>query len=211
MNTTAGICSSSARYLASRFEVCSPPASFGVTADRGTDVENTFARSSRIASASPSSGRFSPGWSGSKVGRPSVALRIASESNARLVAPATADPYTLPTSRDTRLPPTRDSVHRCLGKLAQRVDRPTIGLHCCRGQKRARRLVHEWHEFVGKAGHRASDADAPHIWTTTDTGHPSAFTHVALHHRPPASQLYDAQWRSVLLSKLTLLILAATI
>src|ERR1700733_11314434 len=192
MNTTAGICSSSARYLASRFEVCSPPASFGVTADRATDVENPFARSSRIASASPSSGRFSPDLSGSKVGRPSVRC-IASESSAPLVAPATADPYTLPTSRDTRLPPARDSVHRRLGKLAQRVDGPTIGLHCCRGQQRARRLVHERHEFVGKAGHRAPDADATHIRTATDAGHPSAFPHVALHHRPPAPQLYDAQ------------------
>src|SRR6185437_14739278 len=45
-----------------------------------------------------------------------------------------------------------------IGDRAQRADHMTVGAHRCAREPRARRLVHERHELVRKAGHGAGDA-----------------------------------------------------
>src|SRR5688500_4428176 len=52
--------------------------------------------------------------------------------------------------------------------------------------------LHERHELVGKARHRASDADAAHVRASADTVHPAALGHVALGDRAFAAELDEA-------------------
>src|SRR5881398_247725 len=58
-----------------------------------------------------------------------------------------------------------------------------------RGQPAAGRSVHERHELVGEAGHRAADADAADVRAAADPGHPAALRHVAVHDGAPAPGL----------------------
>src|ERR1700733_10666358 len=51
----------------------------------------------------------------------------------------------------------------------------------------------------------------PPVRTTADPRHPAPLSHIALHHRPPASELHDAQSRTVLIRKLALLIVSAAV
>src|SRR5215471_16229670 len=65
-------------------------------------------------------------------------------------------------------------------KAAQRPDdRPVQGAGG-RRHLRAGRLVHERHELVGEAGHRARDADAPDVRTAAHAAAPAALRHVAV-------------------------------
>src|SRR5579871_1516378 len=91
------------------------------------------------------------------------------------------------------------------------MDCPAIALDGLRGQQRARRLIHERHKLVRKSWHRAADANPPNIRTTSDAAHPAAFSYVALNHRSPASQFDDAQRRPVIVRKLRLFVIAATV
>src|SRR5215204_3407055 len=50
-------------------------------------------------------------------------------------------------------------VDRIVGHGAQLADDGSVGLHQGRGDLAARRLVHERHELVREARHRAADAD----------------------------------------------------
>src|SRR5215469_16798696 len=67
-------------------------------------------------------------------------------------------------------------------------DRPVEGAGGGR-DPRPGRLVHERHELVGEAGHRARDADPADVRAAADAVDPAALGHVALDHRPPAAEL----------------------
>src|SRR5665648_120829 len=49
-------------------------------------------------------------------------------------------------------------AHRLVGDAPQPADHRAVALRQGRGQGAAGRLVHEGHELVGEAGHRAPDA-----------------------------------------------------
>src|SRR5262250_364845 len=91
------------------------------------------------------------------------------------------------------------------------MNRPAVGHYCIRRQQRARGLVHKWHEFVGKAGHRTADTDAANIGTSSNATHPSPFAHIALHHRTPTAELHNAEWRTILFSELPLFVISAPV
>src|SRR5580698_10511548 len=96
-----------------------------------------------------------------------------------------------------RMPPLGFLVHGVVGECAETADRLPVNSNAGSGHFRARRLIHERHEFVGEPGHGAADADSAHVGTAADAGHPSAFGHVAIDDGAPASQLHDALGRSV--------------
>src|SRR3954452_11846610 len=104
--------------------------------------------------------------------------------------------------------PLRFLVDRLRGDAAQTTDRTAVDTarhrrHPCTG-----RLVHERHELVGEAGHRAADADAPDVRAPTDAVDPTALGDVALHDRSPAPELHDALRRPVLRREVALLVVA---
>src|SRR6476620_4615954 len=75
----------------------------------------------------------------------------------------------------------------------------------------AGRLVHERHELVREARHGARDADAADVGTAADAVDPAPLRHVALHHRPPAAELYQALGGAVLRGELALLVVAGPV
>src|SRR4051795_2584244 len=98
------------------------------------------------------------------------------------------------------------------GDRSQRPDRravqPSGGN---RRDARARRLVHERHELVREARHRAGDADATDVRAPAHAVDPAAFRHVALHDRTPAADLHEAFRRAVLGREVALLVVAGAI
>src|SRR5579863_2547269 len=72
-------------------------------------------------------------------------------------------------------------------------------------------LIHKRHELVREAGHGAADADAADVGAAADSGHPSAFGNVAVHHRTPASELHDALGRAVHFGEVALLVVTGAI
>src|SRR5215813_9823621 len=84
-------------------------------------------------------------------------------------------------------PPFRLLVHGLGGKAPQAADHRAV--HAARGRRhgRARRLVHERHELVREAGHRAGDADAADVRAAADSRYPATFGDVAVDDRPPAA------------------------
>src|SRR6185295_3763284 len=72
-------------------------------------------------------------------------------------------------------------------------------------------LVHERHELVGEAGHRAADADPADVGTAAHAVDPAALGHVALDHRAPAPELDDALGRAVLGREVPLLVVAGPV
>ena len=74
-----------------------------------------------------------------------------------------------------------------------------------------RRLVHEWHKFVRKTGHGATDADAANIGAPTYTGHPTTLANITLNNRPPTAQFDDALNIAIAGGEVGLLVVAATI
>src|SRR6266702_5336888 len=73
------------------------------------------------------------------------------------------------------------------------------------------RLVHERHELVGEAGHRAGDADPADVRAAADAVDPAALGDVALHHRAPAAELDQALGRAVLGGEVALLVIAGPV
>ena len=71
-------------------------------------------------------------------------------------------------------------------------DRAVAELHDRRGGGAALVLVHERHELVREAGHRARHADAADVRAAADAVDPAAHRHVALDHRPLAAELDQA-------------------
>src|SRR5215470_7539566 len=107
--------------------------------------------------------------------------------------------------------PLRLLVHRLGGEAAEAAyDR---AVHAAGGRRygRARGLVHERHELVREAGHRAGDADAAHVRAAADAVDPAPLGYVALDHRAPAAQLDQALGRAVLGGELALLVVAGPV
>src|SRR6516162_1030135 len=88
--------------------------------------------------------------------------------------------------------PLRLLVHRLGGEAPEAADDRAV--HAAGGRRygRARGLVHERHELVREAGHRAGDADAAHVRAAAHAVDPASLGHVALDHRAPAAQLDQA-------------------
>src|ERR1700722_15187745 len=95
------------------------------------------------------------------------------------------------------MPPLWLFVYRCIGQLAERSNSHAISTDRRGGELRTRRFIHEGHELVREARHRAADADAAHVGTATNAIHPPALRHVAIHNRPPASEFHNAFGRAV--------------
>src|SRR5665811_2042606 len=97
-------------------------------------------------------------------------------------------------------------VGRFRGEAPERADDRSVE-HARRGRDPgSRRLVHERHELVREAGHRAGDADAADIRAAAHAVDPAALGYVALDDRPPAAELDQALGRSVLGREVTLLV-----
>src|SRR6516225_3195718 len=108
-------------------------------------------------------------------------------------------------------PPLGLFVRGAGGEAAEGTDSGAVHLGCRGGHPRARRLVHERHELVREAGHRARDADAADVGAAADAIDPAALGHVALDHRPPAAELDQAAGRAVLAGELALLVVAGAV
>src|ERR1700730_1427972 len=91
------------------------------------------------------------------------------------------------------------------------MNRFAVCCHRRRSAPGARGLVHERHEFIRNPRHRAADANPSDIRATAYPCHPTPFPHIALHNRPPASQLYDALNRAIFCRKFGLLVIAAPV
>src|SRR3954447_377533 len=74
--------------------------------------------------------------------------------------------------------PARLGVDGLLRDLAQPADAPAVGTARGAGDPAAGRRVHERHELVGEAGHRAADADAADVRAAADAVDPAALGHV---------------------------------
>src|SRR3954471_20373397 len=104
--------------------------------------------------------------------------------------------------------PGRLLVGRALGEAAQRADDRAVHPAGGAGHGGTGRLVHERHELVGEARHRAGDADAADVGAAADPVDPSALGDVALDDRPPAAELDQALGGAVLLGEHALLVVA---
>src|ERR1700723_1776561 len=102
-------------------------------------------------------------------------------------------------------------VNRGLSYGAQGPNRATIGADSSARNPCPRRFIHEGHELVGESRHGAADANAAHVGAAADSSHPAAFRNVAVHDRPPASQLHNALWGSVHFGEITLLVVTGSI
>src|SRR4249919_1163502 len=105
-------------------------------------------------------------------------------------------------------PPLRLLVHGLLGHLAQTAYGLAVDQAASRRQLRPGWLVHERHELVGEARHRAADADAADVGAAADSVDPTSLGDVALDDRTPAAELDDALRRAVLLREVPLLVVA---
>src|ERR1051325_3456776 len=110
-----------------------------------------------------------------------------------------------------RVPPLRFLVNGLFGEPAECPDDAAHELIRRRGHLAAGRLVHERHELVGEAGHRAPDADAADVGTAADAVHPSALGDVAADDGAPAADLHETLRRAVLVREVALLVVAGTI
>src|SRR5687767_4643695 len=115
---------------------------------------------------------------------------IGSHDIATRFLPASAIP-SAPRLR-TPLTPGRLAVERSLREVTEGAHGAPVHEDGRRRHLRAGRLVHERHELVGKAGHRAANAYATHVVAATDAVHPAALRHVAEHDRAPGPELHDA-------------------
>src|SRR6202030_4686944 len=88
-----------------------------------------------------------------------------------------------------RVPPSGLLVDSGVGDLAQCADRGAVHPDDPGRQMRAGRFIHEGHELVREARHRAADADAADVGAAADAGHPAALGDVAVDHRTPAAEL----------------------
>src|SRR4249919_2970649 len=108
-------------------------------------------------------------------------------------------------------PPLRLLVHGLLGHLAQPAYGLAVDQAASRRQLRPGWLVHERHELVGEAWHRASDADAAHVGAAADPVDPATLRDVAHHDRSPAAELDDAGRLPVGVGELALLVVAGAV
>src|ERR1700689_626915 len=85
--------------------------------------------------------------------------------------------------------PLRFLIQRLGREAPQTADNRAVHAAGGRRDRRARRLVHERHELVREAGHRAGDADAAYVRAAAHAVDPAPLGHVALDHGAPAAQL----------------------
>src|SRR6478752_3274663 len=104
------------------------------------------------------------------------------------------------------LAPRRFLVDGPRGDRSEPADHRAVGPARVRRELAARGLVHERHELVGEARHRAADADPADVGAAADPVDPAALRDVALDHRSPAAQLDDALGRAVLRSEVALFV-----
>src|SRR5580692_7677460 len=109
------------------------------------------------------------------------------------------------------MPPLRFFVDRVVGDRTQRSDGAAVNADGSGRHSRAGRFIHKGHEFVREARHGAADTNAADIRTPPNSSHPTSFRDIAVHHRPPAAQLYNAFRRAVLFGKITLLVITGAI
>src|SRR3954454_5785238 len=107
--------------------------------------------------------------------------------------------------------PARLLVDGLVRDAAQLADHRPVALDESRRDAAAGGRVHERHELVGEAGHRAADADAADVGAATDAGHPPALGHVAVDDGAPAADLDLALWRVVVLGEVALLVVAGAV
>src|SRR3954447_21825460 len=94
--------------------------------------------------------------SGWILSRTAIVFSLSLVAPARLVAGCELRPV---------VAPLRLLVHRLVGDRPELADERPVALADRRRQPAARRCVHERHELVGEARHRAADADPPDVWT----------------------------------------------
>src|SRR3954469_21586238 len=109
------------------------------------------------------------------------------------------------------VPPLRLLVDRLVRDAPQPADRRAVDAGDERRDAAARRLVHERHELVGEARHRAADADAADVRAAADPGHPAALGDVAVDDRAPAADLDQALRRVVVVGEVALLVVARAV
>src|SRR5580704_2936695 len=234
MNTTAGICSTRARYLASTLSKgpCEFVSASGVSVESKVGLENGDCCCKKTAANSCKAFSASNRAAASRVASVSCLgslsqLACFRKSSAifhllhRWPAACAAHNNGLRQSHARCLvrrasflavaSPRRFLIQRRLRESPQRVNRAAVRHHRTRRKQRSRRLIHEWHELVREARHSATDADAADVGTSSDSSHPAALSDVALHHRAPTSQLHDARRRSVRVRKLRLLVVSAAV
>src|SRR3982750_3664576 len=107
--------------------------------------------------------------------------------------------------------PARLLVDRRVRDAAQLADQRPVGGGDGRREPAAGRRVHERHELVGEAGHRARDADPADVRAAADAVHPAALGDVAVDDRPPAADLDQALGRVVVQREVALLVVAGAV
>src|SRR6185369_12262243 len=90
-------------------------------------------------------------------------------------------------------------------------DERTVDLDERARERAAGRLVHERHELVREARHRAGDADAADVRTAADAVHPAALRYVAVDDRPPAADPHLALRRAVVVAEVRLLVVPGAV
>src|SRR3954447_25024581 len=109
------------------------------------------------------------------------------------------------------VPPLGFLVDRLVRDPAQLAHHRAVYAGHGRGHAAAWRRIHERHELVREARHRAADAYAAHVRAAADASHPAALRHVAVHDRPPAADLHLALRRVVVLREVALLVVAGAV
>src|SRR5215208_803671 len=107
--------------------------------------------------------------------------------------------------------PLRFLVRGLVGVPAHQPDERSVGLDHHSGDRGAGWLVHERHELVGEAGHRAGDADSPDVRAAADPVHPATLRHVAVDDWPPATELHEALGRVVVVREVGLLVVPSAV
>ena len=109
------------------------------------------------------------------------------------------------------LSPARFFIERGLGKPAQSVDCFSVTGDCAGGEQGTGWLVHEGHEFIGKAGHGTADTNATYVGASAYACHPTTLPNIALNNGPPTSQLHDALSLAVPGGEVSLFIVATPV
>src|SRR6266436_3411980 len=111
----------------------------------------------------------------------------------------------------TRLAPRRLGVGGLHREAAEATDDGPVRPRSGGRDLGARGLVHEGHELVREAWHRAADADAADVGASAHAVDPPTLGHIAFDHRPPAAELHQALRRPVLGGEVPLLVVAGPV
>src|SRR5579862_2434909 len=109
------------------------------------------------------------------------------------------------------MPPLRFLVDGSVRDAAHHADEAAVKAARGGGKSGSGGSVHEGHEFVREARHRAANTDAAHVGAAADAGHPTAFGDVAVYHRPPAAEFHQAFRRAVFVGEVALFVIARAV